>query len=458
MPSTSGRRRQLVSAGVAFACLVAAAAIVGSPAARAELDRRAYGEVLKKLDQAARSGADGAVASALRELAADDSARAVKVMAKVVKAMPQSTAVHDAVMDFVAELKDPKAWKELRKQVKRGKPWELRVVLVDAVGKHHGQAEVVLLGEATGDKVHRVALAAVRQLGALKTTPAVEQLVAAMQAREDDGKRDVVWQDMRNALGRTLGTKLDAAIDYQNLFRARQADFVEGRGIPASHDDGPSAGEIGSVTLFGEPIHCEKVVLILDVSGSMVIADPYPPGEGPGGTSAARDGGGEYDYVKDPERKRIYRARKELIKTLEGLAAQGAEANVIAYSTDVKMWKPEGVHKLGAENLKEAKAFVDAFVAEGVTATDTALMYAFERCKDADCFYLISDGFATHDGQSKVPSRDILERVAEANRLLKIQVNTLGFAANAHVDNDGADAELMTGLAAQTGGTYTEIR
>lgn len=443
---------RLAAAGLALLLLALA------PLAYAKLDRNRYGELLRQLDAAVRSGADEGVAQALRELAADDSSRAVRILAKAARGFVESPAVQQAVDDFVAAIEDPRARKELRRLALRGKPWQLRVLIVDALGKHRGAEEIETLRKAIEDRDRPVALAAVRALGALRTRAATEALIAAMRKREDAKKRDVVWQDMRNALAAVLGTRLDASIDYEGYYRAHQDKFVEGKGLPAQPASESSNAEIGSVTLFGEPIHCDKVVLILDVSGSMVIADPYPPGEGPGGSSAARDGSGAYDYVKDPERKRIFRAKRELIRTLEGLAAEGKQANIIAYSTDVKFWKPQGVHKLDAKNLAEAKKFVEGFVAEGVTATDTALLAAFERCPDADCFYLISDGFATHDGETKVPVQDILERVAEANRLLKIQINTLGFAPNPDVENDGADPELMTGLARQTGGHYTEIR
>ncbi len=458
---TDRRRRRTWGRLGALACvlLVLIGGVLTGGVAFARLDRNRYGAILARLDQAMRSGADEAAAAALVELAEDDSARAVKVLAKVVRAMPESGAIHEAVGRFVGALADARALKEVRKLVRRGKPWQLRLMLVEALGAARGGEEVELLAKACGDRARPVAVAAVQQLGRVRTIAATEALIEAMQAREDQKKRDVVWQDMRNVLAEVLGTRLDAAIDYRNYLRARTEQFVEGKGLPPAPQETASGGEIGSVTLFGEPILCDKVVLILDVSGSMVIADPYPPGERRGSSSAARDGGDdEFDYVKDPERKRIFRAKRELIQTLEGLAAKGAMANVIAYSSEVCMWKPEGVHKLTKDNLESARKFVQSFVAEGVTATDSALMYAFERCPDADCFYLISDGFATHDGETKVPTEQILEEVREANRLLKIQINTLGFHPNPHVENDGADRELMTALARETGGSYTEIR
>ncbi len=181
---------------------------------------------------------------------------------------------------------------------------------------------------------------------------------------------------------------------------------------------------------------------MLDVSGSMEAADPYPPGAG----TVARGGG---DGSNDPERRRIVRAKKELVKVLKGLSESKAKVNVVAYSTDVIFWRPEGLHALGGEALRSATEFVEAFKADGVTCTDTAILMAIEQCPDADCIYLLSDGFTTHDGETKVPTPEILAAVEEANRVRKIQINTLGFV--------GADRELMQELAAATGGTYADI-
>ncbi|GIW72254.1 MAG: hypothetical protein KatS3mg102_1796 [Planctomycetota bacterium] len=454
-----GRRRLGLVAGLALVLCLAAGLI--PPPVRAELDRRSYAELLQQLDQAVREGADAQAAELLRQLAADDSARAVRVLVKVAAVLPESESIYDAVQEFVRRITDSQARRELRRQALKGQPWQLRVMLLDALGQHRGGEELETLAEATRDRDQRVALAAVRQLASLKTRAAVEALIAAMERYDKrPHERDVLWQDLRNALARLLGVELDMGLDYRGYFEARREQFVDGRGLPGAGAARPrrAAEEGASVTLFGQPIHCRRVVLILDVSGSMDICDPYPEGSGP--ATRAREGGEpeRYDYTKDPERKRIARAKKELVRTLEQLAAAGAQVNICAYSTFTQWWKPEGLHRLTPQELASAKAFVDSFVAEGVTATDTALLEAFRVAPEADCFYLISDGFATHDGTTKVPTAEILRAVAEANRLRKVQINTLGFLPNPDVVNDGADPELMGALAEQTGGTYTQIR
>ena len=85
-----------------------------------------------------------------------------------------------------------------------------------------------------------------------------------------------------------------------------------------------------------------------------------------------------------------------------------------------------------------------------------ALQTAFQIAPQSDCFYLISDGKATHDGQSFIPAAQIIGEVERSNKLRKVQVNTFGFIPPKGAE--AADVPLMTGLAEKTGGTYTEIR
>ena len=113
---------------------------------------------------------------------------------------------------------------------------------------------------------------------------------------------------------------------------------------------------------------------------------------------------------------------------------------------------------LAAQSLgRPWRQAAEGLEAEGVTATDLALLSSFERVEDADCFYLISDGFATRDGETKIPTSQILTEVAEANRFKKVQINTFGFEGKSGNPKDGADRELMEGLCRSTGGKYTEI-
>ncbi|HBP21260.1 MAG TPA: hypothetical protein DEA08_26165, partial [Planctomycetes bacterium] len=109
---------------------------------------------------------------------------------------------------------------------------------------------------------------------------------------------------------------------------------------------------------------------------------------------------------------------------------------------------PPQLHELTDKNRKEAMDFVDSFKAAGVTATDTALRRAFE-VEGARCFYLLSDGTATHDGTTQVPTSEILA-VLDEFEARHVTVHTLGFK--------GADVEMMKAVAEKGAGKYSDIK
>ena len=99
-------------------------------------------------------------------------------------------------------------------------------------------------------------------------------------------------------------------------------------------------------------------------------------------------------------------------------------------------------------NRKAAIEFVEEFKSAGTTATDSALRRAFE-VDGARCFYVLSDGVATHDGTTPVPTEEILA-VLDEFQAKHVTVHTLGFK--------GADVAMMKAVAEKAGGTYTDIK
>ena len=69
--------------------------------------------------------------------------------------------------------------------------------------------------------------------------------------------------------------------------------------------------------------------------------------------------------------------------------------------------------------------------------------------RGARCFYLLSDGFATHDGRTPVPTSEIIA-VLDEYKDRHVTVHTLGF--------EGADRDMMEEVARHTGGKYSDIK
>ena len=458
--------RRGLGLGLLVVLLVVLLAASSVPA-RAELSSADWKKAADRAEQATRKADEKEAAAAIAAAAADDSERAAKLIAQVVSKFP---AAHDDFFDQVygalEKLKAPAALAELRKLVAGGtkdgakdgaKDWRLRVLVVDVLGMR-GKGEQEAIAKALDDKQEEVVRAATRQLGRLRTAAGIAAICDAMAKLEGKGKTAATWQDMRNALMRALGVDLQGGADYKNYLEANKDRFVEGQGIApdpskakARADSG--GGRVGETVVFGTELYCKNVVLIIDVSGSMEMTDPYPPGMDLGSKDRKYI---ESNGMLDPERKRITRARNELTKLLDALAKAKGKINIITFSTQVDCWKKDGLVELTSEHLRGAKAFVKDIKADGVTCTESALEVAFAVAPQADCFYLFSDGKATNDGEHVIPAKEIIDAVDRLNKVRKVQVNTFGFIPPAGVE--GADVELMSGLAEHTGGTYTEIR
>ena len=432
--------------------------------ARADLSATEWAKIAERAEGAAKRGDAREALDALTAAAKDDSERAVKLVASVLAKFPaDSEEAADAAAQALALMRGEGALAELRKQVLgAAKDARFRTLGVDALGTRGGKREIETLKAALADKDEPVVRAAAIQLGRFRTEAAVLALASGMEALEAKKKTAGTWQDMKNALVRALGVDLAGGADYRNWYEANKARFVEGRGIPPEEKarperterEKPKEGRVGETVVFGTTLACRNVVIVLDRSGSMVVPDPYPSGEEP--TTAPREYV-ETSGMKDPDRVRMTRAKKELVKLLEQLSKMKGKVNIIAYSTDVDCWKPAGLHDLSGGALESAKKFVENLTPEGVTATDSALEMAVEIAPTAECIYLISDGKATQDGKVYIPASVIVKRVEVLNRPRKVQVSTFGFVP-AGGKGDSADVPLMQGLAEATGGVFTEIR
>ncbi len=434
----------------------------GAASVRAELSAADWTKAAERAEAAARRGDDREAGDALIEVGKDDSERAAKLIAAIFAKFPgENETMIDRTYAAIDKLRSAKAVAQLRKELAAGKDWRLRVIIVDAFGAR-GRSEQEAIAKALEDKQEEAVRAAVRQLARMRTEQAILALCGAMEKLDQKGKTAATWQDMRNALTRALGVELQGGADYRNYFDANKARFVEGRGIPPDPAKGGGArgageggggGRVGETVVFGTELYCKNVIIIFDKSGSMDVADPYPPGFDPG--SVPR-GYIESNGITDPDRNRMVRARKELLRLLDGLAKAKGKVNMVAYSTNVDCWRDQNLHEVSGDNLRSAKKWVEELKPEGVTCTDVAIEIAFQIAPQADCFYLISDGKPTHDGQTHIPAAKILGEVERLNKLRKVQFNTFGFIPPK--GGEGADVELMKGLAEQTGGTYTEIR
>ncbi|XP_057310372.1 von Willebrand factor A domain-containing protein 3A-like isoform X1 [Hydractinia symbiolongicarpus] len=166
----------------------------------------------------------------------------------------------------------------------------------------------------------------------------------------------------------------------------------------------------GSRSVFGTVIE-SNVVLILDTSGSMV------------------------SYMSD--------LKKQLVSLIwEQLHKQNVNFNLVQYSSNVLMWQDTLVEAT-KENCEQAIDWLQRLQSYGETATLEALQTAFHAHKDAQAFYLLTDG--RPDSSTTM----VLREAANLNMDRRIKIHTISF----NCDDSSANTFLQM-LSAQSKGRY----
>lgn len=423
-------------AAVALVVSLAGPALQAVEPADGKLSAKRWQEVQQRLLSALKDQSWGELAQALGEAAEDGSARAVSVVCKVLgKAGPPDDLATpgEAALSKLAT-SGSAARQAVKRALSKDRSWRVRILLLEAISGTAQEAEDWAAVEQAlhKDRQDEVRIAAAQILGRSRRDEAIDPLIVAMEKL--DKKRGSVWEALRAELARLTGANMDAGIDYRNYWEGRKAN------PDAPPPDGGCGGGMGTVTLFGRKIHCQRVVFIIDISGSMLSIDPMSQEE-----LRTSPRGGELD----PNRTRMKRAQRELVKVLRGLP-KSTKFNIVSYSSDVDFFRPEGLHSLNGPNTDAAVKWVEGLESNGVTVTDYAIESAFDQIEGARCFYLLSDGFATHDGKTPVATDVILNMIREKNRFRRVAIHTLGFMQ--------ADRAMMQAVAKETGGTYSDIK
>jgi hypothetical protein len=208
----------------------------------------------------------------------------------------------------------------------------------------------------------------------------------------------------------------------------------------------PARDSVG-MTFFGITTESQRVLFLLDLSGSMnfsMIARDNPtdtPGVPP-------------DLPRGKEQSRLEAAKVDLARALGGLR-EGAVFNLVLYASDVWTWQDELVEMEGTQRV-DVQEYVGSLRASGGTNIYGALRTALEIAgvkggeewdsPRIDTLFLLTDGRPSV-GLTTQPD-EILAYVREKNRSGGIVIHTIGLSG-------AQDAYLLSELAAQNGGTYS---
>lgn len=410
------------------------------------LDLDAAKELLKLVERRP----EPAIAQALADALAGTSRAEVVAWLGAEALDTRSPEILRACLEALAALKPPEAAAKVL--AIHGKAADVAVLheATRALGGMGGPGARPALLSAAAHPDFRVRLAAAETLPGV--TPADEQALAAVRALLGDAEHGV----RRAAVAACAAAMLEAAVpDIVGLLgedqrlRTRETarlalkklcgpDF----GYDASAwrewlrtragGDADAARKITFAQYYGLSINSDRILFLVDVSGSM-----------------------SWPWRKEP--KRIEVARKELVRVLREMP-KGSLFNVILFSTKVRPWQEEEV-SAEPRNVEAAIAWAERSLKdpEGDTCAYDALERAFSRNPHFDTIFLLSDGQPSH-GPFASPE-GILACVKVWNRYRGAVIHTVGLTLedlDRGMPNLAEDLRLMRmfveGLAAGTGG------
>lgn len=285
-----------------------------------------------------------------------------------------------------------------------------------------------------------VRAAAAEALAHLRAPAGVPAMIARLEVAEGRERTDLA-QRLRELTGQRMRAE---AVLWARWWEGAEASFQPApaeAGDPLLED-----AEAEGVTFFGIRTDSQRVLFVLDVSGSMnwslVVRDnPYDdPGKTP-------------DLPRAGEMSRLAAAKQDLLKALAGLR-DGAVFNLVLYASDVWTWE-KGLVEMDAKAREEVKGFVERLTAVGGTNLFGALREAFQlagtrigddwREPPIDTIFVLTDGKPSV-GTVLEPDA-ILSHVREWNRAAGITIHAIGLSG-------AQDAYLLENLALQNGGKY----
>ena len=344
----------------------------------------------------------------------------------------------------------------------KSKNMKARVLLTLVLGTRQDKDAFRVVLQNLYDKEDAVILSALEKLQEKDHLGAIGHLIEALEFQEKRNRTDgLVAYEIRKTLLQLTREDIVRAVDWQNWWRSRKDNFVR---PPANEKSGDRVTSVFKEPseFFGIEVPAEKVVFLLDISGSMTIKDPAPEEPGDKGKDDKGHGGtgvGGRKKPKKPEkpsqedipesRQRLRRVQQELIQTIERLP-DNAQFNIVIYNHEIASLS-EKLLPANSRNRTKAINYVRSFKAEGETWTDHAMHHVFET-PGLRAVFLLSDGAPKRDGQ-RLPTDPILKWIKEANRFSRVRIHTVGF------EQAGSKMrKFMGAIARQNHGKYVELK
>jgi uncharacterized protein YegL len=345
----------------------------------------------------------------------------------------------------------------LQRTLEQDKDARVRIAALESLRSAETGWEDLIIGRFA-DPDWGVQLLAAKIAGDRKLRRAVPHLINAL-----GHARPRVVEEIGSILKSLTGQNFDPYPEVWSKWWADHKDEFEAGDVKTDGKPRPPAPDI---KYYGIPIKSDRVVFIIDISGSMNLetkkdqppTPPTPKGPVTPGDEKPKPEPPPPDVVISG--KKIEVAKDELRKAIKKLP-KATKFNIIAFNSTIQQWS-KTMMDAKDEVKEEAIKWVMALSASGGTYTDGALRLAFQIAGlaavdkaytevNVDTIILMSDGEPTDNGwpdTKLMPVQEILDHVKEWNAQKRVVIHTVAM----DLKDDGR--LFLKNLAEQNGGTF----
>jgi hypothetical protein len=235
--------------------------------------------------------------------------------------------------------------------------------------------------------------------------------------------RAEIVQHLTEATGQDLGME---AAPWREWWKENEKTFQTAAAAPRAEvkNIGLGGGPGGRSMYYGLSIYAQKLVFIIDTSGSML------------------------EPTTNLQGTRLASAKRELLQAIDGLP-EDTQFSVVAFNSLVYAWQKQLV-PANTTMKHSAARWVNMLEPGHTTASYDALEAGLRF--DAEALYFLTDG-APHGGKVQNPA-DIVSLITRANYSRRLSIYTIGIGAG---PQGGIFDEFLTTLAKQNWGVYRRV-
>lgn len=363
----------------------------------------------------------GAIAAALASLEKPEAAKYLAETGLKLGKPEQREAAARALGQLAPD--DPAPSPALLRVLATEREPEVKIAIIGALRERGATDGVAAVAKALEDPAWPVRAEAIRALESFADKAAIGPLIRAME-KETGRLRD----DVGKALERMTGERIGSNVEGWKAYWKEKGNEIDLGGAM-------SARVRRQLDYYGLTTSSERVVFVIDTSGSMETSVDNPDVKDPGGRSKLRA------------------AQNELANAVKALRPTD-QFGIVVYNDIVVRWEP-GLLEASDVNKQAARDFIESLVAVNSTNIFDALETAFDiagfgaRDKNyasgCDTIFFLSDGSPT-SGRVVEPD-GILAKVREWNSLKKVVVHSIGLGRE-------HNRAFMERLARENGGEY----